>query len=98
MYYVYILRCSDGRSYVGCTHDLKERFQRHCKGYVPATKAHLPVTLLFYCAFPDKTNAFQFEKYLKSGSGRVAKLTEMLTKVVMTRPEVVKEIGLCRLL
>jgi len=70
MQYVYILLCNNGKTYVGCTQNLKERFTRHCLGHVPSTKAYIPVKLLFYCAFPDKLKAFQFEKYLKSGSGR----------------------------
>ena len=70
MQYVYILRCKDNSSYVGCTSDLKERYKRHCDGQVPSTRANLPVELIFYCAFKEKFKAFQFEKYLKSGSGR----------------------------
>lgn len=48
----------------------KARFHRHINGQVPATKGLLPVELIFYCAFKDKYKAFEFEKYLKSGSGR----------------------------
>jgi putative endonuclease len=70
MHYVYILQCNDGSSYTGCTRNLKERFQIHINGYVPATRLKLPVELIFYCAFKDKYKAFEFEKYLKSGSGR----------------------------
>lgn len=70
MHYVYILKCGDGSNYTGCTHDLRERYLRHLKGQVPATKPVLPVELVFYCAFSDKYKAFSFEKYLKSGSGR----------------------------
>ncbi len=70
MYYVYVLHCSNGRPYIGCTDNLKDRFERHSKGYVPATKPLLPVKLLSYFAFSDKYTAFNFEKYLKSGSGR----------------------------
>ncbi|MEK7224139.1 MAG: GIY-YIG nuclease family protein [Bacteroidota bacterium] len=70
MHYVYILECNDGSPYTGCTEDLKARFQRHTNGQVPATKSRLPVKLTFYCAFKDKYKAFEFEKYLKSGSGR----------------------------
>jgi predicted GIY-YIG superfamily endonuclease len=70
MYYVYILRCHDDSPYTGCTEDLKERLQRHNRGNVPATKFRLPVELIFYCAFKDKYRAFEFEKYLKAGSGR----------------------------
>jgi len=71
MQYVYILLCSDGKTYVGCTSDLKDRFQRHINGYVPATKSRLPVKLVFYCAFVNKYKAFDFENYLKAGSGRI---------------------------
>jgi predicted GIY-YIG superfamily endonuclease len=56
--------------YVGCTEDLKERMERHKKGNVPATEPLLPVTLIAYFAFLNKYTAFNFEKYLKSGSGR----------------------------
>jgi putative endonuclease len=70
MHYVYILKCANGASYTGCTQDLRERLRRHASGQVPATKQLLPVELIFYCAFKDKYKAFEFEKYLKSGSGR----------------------------
>ena len=43
---------------------------RHQKGNVPATSTRLPIELDFYLAFTDKYKAFEFEKYLKSGSGR----------------------------
>lgn len=70
MQYVYILRCSNGSPYTGCTSDLRKRFENHKKGQVPSTQKIRPVQLIFYCAFIDKHRAFVFEKYLKSGSGR----------------------------
>lgn len=70
MFYVYILKCKDGKHYTGCTSDLRDRYRRHNSGHVPATANNLPVELIFYCAFTDKYKAFDFEKYLKSGSGR----------------------------
>ena len=70
MWYVYILKCRDGKTYLGCTDDLKNRLERHNKGYVPATKNRLPVTLNAYFAFKNKYKAFDFERYLKTGSGR----------------------------
>jgi len=70
MYYVYILRCCDSGYYVGCTDNLKSRFEKHSRGYVSATKYRLPVTIEMYFCFRDKYLAFNFEKYLKSGSGR----------------------------
>ena len=69
MYYVYSLKCKDGY-YVGCTDNLKDRIDRHQKGHVPATAKRLPIKLDFYIAIADKYKAFEFEKYLKSGSGR----------------------------
>ena len=70
MYYVYILLCVDNKPYIGCTKDLKERFNRHEKGEVLATKDRRPVKIIGYFAFSSKYTAFNFEHYLKSGSGR----------------------------
>ena len=70
MYYVYILLCSDNRTYVGGTNDLRDRMQRHRKGYIAATKRRLPIHLIAYFAFKNEHTAFAFEQYLKSGSGR----------------------------
>jgi putative endonuclease len=69
MYFVYLLRCSDGSIYTGCTSDLKNRLERHYKGYVKSTKDKLPCELITYIAFSDRYKAYNFEKYLKSGSG-----------------------------
>jgi len=69
-YFVYVLKCADGKPYTGCTDNLKERIERHNKGYVPATKNRLPVELMTSVNFQDKYKSFEFEKYLKSGSGR----------------------------
>ena len=69
MHYVYSLKCKDG-FYVGCTNDLKDRINMHTKGQGDATKNRLPIKLDFYMAFSSQYKAFEFEKYLKSGSGR----------------------------
>ena len=70
MHYIYILQCSNNLPYTGCTDNLKERIERHNNGYVPATKDRRPMKLITYFAFSSKYTAFNFEKYLKSGSGR----------------------------
>lgn len=80
MYYVYMARCYDKRFYLGCTDNLKERLKRHQKGYVKATKDRLPIKLVWYCAFINKYKAFNFEKYLKSGSGRTFLKRHLITK------------------
>jgi predicted GIY-YIG superfamily endonuclease len=69
-WYVYLLRCCNGKVYVGCTSNLDDRLRRHRDGEVSFTKRLLPVELICYTAFPDKYTAFTIERYLKSGSGR----------------------------
>lgn len=80
MHYIYSLKCKDGYYYVGCTDDIQERLDRHKKGSVPATVNRLPVALEFYFATEDKYKVFDFEKYLKSGSGR-AFINKHFTKI-----------------
>ena len=43
---VYILDCSDGKIYVGCTNDIDDRLIRHNGGEELATRTKLPVKLL----------------------------------------------------
>jgi putative endonuclease len=69
MWFVYLLKCSDGTFYTGCTNDLDERLLRHRKGQVHYTSDKLPIELVTFIAFSDKYKAYAFEKYLKSGSG-----------------------------
>jgi putative endonuclease len=70
MYTVYILKCSDNTYYVGCTNDFNDRLSRHQKGQVSHTSKRLPITLVHQSIFVDKYKAYEFEIYLKSGSGR----------------------------
>jgi putative endonuclease len=70
MYCVYILLCSDNKTYIGCTNNLKDRIKRHGNGEITSTKNRLPVKLISYFTFCNKYTAYKFEKYLKSGSGR----------------------------
>ena len=70
MEYVYILRCADKTFYTGHTSNLDDRIRRHNKGENTFTKPRRPVVLVTYIAFSDKYKAINFEKYLKSGSGK----------------------------
>jgi predicted GIY-YIG superfamily endonuclease len=72
MKYVYILRSdTDGdRYYVGVTGDLRDRLRRHNAGEVSHTSKHLPWRVKTYVAFSDQVQAFAFERYLKTASGR----------------------------
>ncbi|OGM12996.1 excinuclease ABC subunit C [Candidatus Woesebacteria bacterium RIFCSPLOWO2_01_FULL_39_23] len=78
MHYVYILKLSNNSNYVGQTSDLKNRIKDHNKGNTNHTKKFLPVKLIFYCAFESKKKALNFEKYLKSGSGKAFKKKRLI--------------------
>ncbi len=70
MFYVYILQCADGKFYVGCTKDFKDRIARHRRGEVKYTSSRLPVDVKVVIAVRDQYNALRLEDYLKTGSGR----------------------------
>jgi putative endonuclease len=69
MWSVYILKCADGNFYTGCTSNLEKRLERHRKKQVHYTQDKLPVELITYIAFSEKFKAYNFERYLKTGSG-----------------------------
>ncbi|MFN7878471.1 MAG: GIY-YIG nuclease family protein, partial [Sphingobacteriia bacterium] len=50
MWFVYVLKCSDGNHYTGCTQNIPARIEKHQSGHVPATKGRLPVELITYIA------------------------------------------------
>jgi predicted GIY-YIG superfamily endonuclease len=72
MRYVYLLRSVPfpDESYIGMTSDLKARLRTHNAGESIHTSKYRPWTLAVYVAFADEHRAIEFEKYLKSGSGR----------------------------
>ena len=70
-YYVYILQSLKNNSlYIGCTSDLRKRFQEHNSGKNLATKPFIPYRLIFYEAFLNRIDAKNREEYLKGGYGR----------------------------
>jgi putative endonuclease len=70
MYYTYIIQSKkDFSYYAGVTEDLKARLQEHNRGNARYTSSKIPYEVAWYCAFKDKKKAFDFEKYLKQGSG-----------------------------
>jgi predicted GIY-YIG superfamily endonuclease len=72
MFYTYILRsieCPE-KHYTGHTADLKIRLAEHNRGKCPQTAKFAPWKLQCYFAFETENLARNFERYLKSGSGR----------------------------
>ncbi|MCK4498982.1 GIY-YIG nuclease family protein [Candidatus Babeliales bacterium] len=56
--------------YTGSTSDLKRRLSEHNQGLSSHTKKHMPWKLKSYIAFDDEKRAQEFERYLKTSSGR----------------------------
>lgn len=73
MNYVYILRSKrNNQIYKGMTNNIKRRLIEHNYKHSSShsDKTLGPYNLVWYCRFVDKEKAINFEKYLKSGSGR----------------------------
>ncbi len=63
---VYMLRCSDGTIYTGCTNDLEKRVKAHNAGRgAKYTKRRLPVTVAFTEPHPDRSSAQKAEAEIK---------------------------------
>ena len=71
-HYVYILvdEATGTHFYIGCTEDLKSRFEKHNKGDVPHTSKYKPWKIKNAIAFENKEKAYAFEAYLKTHCGR----------------------------
>ena len=70
MYYTYILKeVSKHHFYIGITNNLKRRTDEHKANLNISTRGR-KWELYCYFAFKERLMAENFEKYLKSGSGR----------------------------
>ncbi|MDD5341556.1 MAG: GIY-YIG nuclease family protein [Patescibacteria group bacterium] len=56
--------------YSGNTDDFQDRLKRHNNGYVSSTKNRKPWKHVCHIIFENKQTAYNFERYLKTGSGR----------------------------
>ncbi len=65
-WWVYLLACADGRTYVGIALDVAARFQLHVKGKgAKFTRSNPPLTILGAQPFSGKSAALQAEYALK---------------------------------
>ena len=73
MHYVYILESLTvpGHFYIGSTENLRERIRKHHADISAHAAKYRPWKLKTYIALNTKAKALRFERYLKSGSGRV---------------------------
>lgn len=73
-YHVYILECSDGSLYTGCTGDISRRLAEHRSGKASKyTRSRLPVTVRYAEPALDRSEALRREAQIKKMS-RSAKL------------------------
>ncbi len=72
MKYVYLLKSiiHQNQRYVGLTSDVRARVRAHNAGQSNHTSKYKPWELVAFFAFGDDERALEFEKYLKTGSGR----------------------------
>jgi putative endonuclease len=68
--FVYVLRCNDGKLYIGSTRDIGKRLHSHQGGRLRATKNRRPVQLLYKEELENYSVARKRELYLKTGTGR----------------------------
>ena len=70
--FVYLLRSEldPAQRYIGLTSDVQARVVAHNSGRSPHTSKYRPWTMLAAIEFQAEARAAEFEKYLKSGSGR----------------------------
>ena len=71
-YYVYIIQSLKypKRFYTGFSEGLDARIKAHNQGKDPHTAKHKPWKIKTAIAFTDRDKALDFERYLKSHSGR----------------------------
>jgi putative endonuclease len=71
MYFVYILVSEDRQHwYIGLTNNLERRIAEHNAEKSTHTRKFGPWNIQTYIAFHERSRAEEFEKYLKSHSGR----------------------------
>ena len=71
-YYVYIIqsKASPNHFYTGFTENIEKRLKDHNTGKDPHTSKYKPWRIKTAIAFTDRQKALDFERYLKTQSGR----------------------------
>ena len=71
-YYVYILQSIKypGRYYTGFAEDIDARVKEHNQGKCAHTSKYVPWEIKTFVTFKNHKKAIEFEKYLKTSSGR----------------------------
>ena len=71
VYWVYVLESLNKKArYVGSTHDVAHRLDRHNAGLYPHTKEHRPWRVIHEEEHPTRTSAIRREEFFKTGRGK----------------------------
>ena len=71
MFYTYVIRSKKDKNwYTGCTADLQKRFKEHNNNEIKSTKGRRPFEIIYCEACANKQDAFERERYLKTGMGK----------------------------
>ena len=73
MHYVYILKSESEKYYIGCTSDLRRRFEEHNRHGSISTKGHM-WKLVYYEAYPTLSAARYRESKLKHHGKGIAEI------------------------
>ncbi|OHW63221.1 GIY-YIG nuclease superfamily protein [Andreesenia angusta] len=69
MNYTYVVECADGSLYTGWTTDIERRLSAHNSGKgAKYTRARLPVKLVYFESYSEKSAAMKREAEIKSYS------------------------------
>lgn len=82
VHYVYVLRNSQGKHYIGSTRDVGLRLKQHNQNCVTATKNRGPYSLVYQEQFDNKTVACKRENELKSFKGN-----SVFKRLLRTKPD-----------
>ena len=89
MVYDYYLRSLSfpGKTYIGYTSNLRQRFADHNAGKSIYTKNCKPWELIGFLGFDHKLKALRFERYLKTNAGKVFLRRYFLTSEALLQEE-----------
>ncbi len=85
-YFTYILQSIYKKSYyIGYTHNLASRIDKHNSGFTKSTKSGIPWELVYFEQFETKSEAIKRELEIKSKKSR--KYIELLIEAKGGRPD-----------
>ena len=80
MYFVYVLKMSNGQLYVGYTNNLKRRLNQHQNGESAFTKKYLPIELVYCEVYKSSLDALERERKLKQHKKGFAQLRNRIKR------------------